>query len=105
MRRILFPLLAGLVLTAATRLFSQTPYLDHQGLTQRLKALEKAHPKLVRLESLGRSLGGRDLWAVTLTGSKAQAPSTLLVAANVDGRRLDGSVAALALAERLADPL
>lgn len=42
-------------------------YRDYQSLTQVLRELEKAHPHLVELTTIGHSFEGRDIWAVTLT--------------------------------------
>lgn len=42
-------------------------YHDYQAMTAYLKDLAKAFPELMRLESLGTSHRGRDIWAVTLT--------------------------------------
>ena len=42
-------------------------YHDYDALTDYLKALTEAHPKLATLESLGRTHQGRDVWALTLT--------------------------------------
>ncbi len=42
-------------------------YYDFEELTERLHALVAAYPGLARLESLGKTHGGRDIWAVTLT--------------------------------------
>ncbi|CAA9581866.1 MAG: Peptidase M14, carboxypeptidase A [uncultured Truepera sp.] len=42
-------------------------YYDFDELTERLHALVAAYPELARLESLGKTHQGRDIWAVTLT--------------------------------------
>ena len=44
-------------------------YLGYDALTQALRELSEAHPKLARLESVGKSHEGRDLWLVTITNS------------------------------------
>ena len=41
-------------------------YHDYAEVTKLLKALVKAHPKRSRLQSLGRSYGGREMWLLTL---------------------------------------
>lgn len=42
-------------------------YYDYEQATGLLQAIAKAHPKLARLESLGKSYGGRELWLLTVT--------------------------------------
>ena len=44
-------------------------YYDYREATELLQQLAAAHPDLVRLESLGKSYGGRDMWVVTITKS------------------------------------
>lgn len=42
-------------------------YWDYASLTTELNALATAHPSIARLESLGQSVGGRELWAMRIT--------------------------------------
>ncbi|HLL78587.1 MAG TPA: M14 family metallopeptidase [Ktedonobacteraceae bacterium] len=42
-------------------------YYTYDVLTRILHELVNAHPRLARIESIGKSLEGRDLWLVTLT--------------------------------------
>jgi len=42
-------------------------YLRYDDLTQALHALAAAHPGLVRIESIGKSFEGRDIWLATAT--------------------------------------
>lgn len=79
-------------------------YLNHQQLTARVRALAAAHPDLVRVESLARSLGGRDVWRLEL-GSVADVSNTnrpaMLVLAGAEGNDLVGSSVVLGWAEAL----
>lgn len=45
-------------------------YHDYAEVTKLLKALVEAHPKRARLQSLGRSYGGREMWLLTVTNSQ-----------------------------------
>ncbi len=45
-------------------------YYDYQQATDLLKAMAEAHPKLARLQSLGDSYAGREMWLLTVTNSK-----------------------------------
>jgi hypothetical protein len=42
-------------------------YHDYQEITDLLRKLAEAHPGRCRLESLGRSYGGREMWLLTVT--------------------------------------
>ncbi|MGQ9582242.1 MAG: M14 family zinc carboxypeptidase [Thermoplasmatota archaeon] len=46
-------------------------YHTYASMTQELRALEAAHPGMVRVESLGRTYEGRDIWAVKLSDDVA----------------------------------
>jgi len=104
----LLPLLAVLALGLASGpAAAQGPagYRDHAALTKAVQALANANKAVVRLESIGRSAGGRDIWALEIGGPgpvpPAQRPA-LLVAAGFDGDRLAGTEIALAVAGILA---
>lgn len=73
-------------------------------MTRLLKAYEKEYPNLIRVESIGKSYEGRDVWAVTATnfksGSDAEKPA-LWVDANLHASEVTGSAAALHLIHSL----
>jgi hypothetical protein len=54
-------------------------YHDHAAATKILQALEKAYPKRAKLQSLGKSYGGRDMWVLTIgnfeKGSELEKPA------------------------------
>ena len=52
-------------------------YLRYDDLSRALHALAAAHPALLRIESIGRSFEGRDIWLATLTNSwPSRGPAT-----------------------------
>ena len=78
-------------------------YHDHAQLARALDSLQRAHPRLVTLSSLGTSAGGRALQAVRLgAGAELDARPALLVVANAYGPHVVGSEIALAAAGRMA---
>jgi hypothetical protein len=84
----------------------QPKYHDHAGLTSALRALAGAHKPAVRLESIGKSRGGRDIWALEIAGPGEVAPAkrpALLIAAGFEGDHLVGSEIALAVARYLLE--
>jgi hypothetical protein len=74
-----------------------TTYLDHQALTRELGSLANGSP-LVRMESVAKTLQGRDVWVLEV-GNPAGTPLSerpaVLVVANLEGDHLVGSALAL----------
>jgi len=95
----------GLVL-AGVPAGAQAPpkYHDHAGLTKALQALAGAAGSTARLESIGRTRNGRDLWALEIAnpgGVPKDKRPALLIAAGFEGDYLAGSEIALSVAEYL----
>jgi hypothetical protein len=105
-RAALAPLLAALAL-AAVPAVAQGPsgYHDHAALTKAVQALAGANKAIVKIESLGKSRGGRDIWALQLANPGPIEPAkrpALLIAAGFEGDHLVGTEIALTVAEYLA---
>ena len=45
-------------------------YRDFKEMSQFLKDAQKKYPQLAKLESIGKSYEGRDLWLMTITDFK-----------------------------------
>jgi hypothetical protein len=97
-------LAAGLLALMATSLVQPgtgwgqvASYLDFDGLTRELRSLVNSSD-MARMESLGTTLGGREIWVVEI-GDLARGPLEerpgVLVAANLEGDHLVGSNLAL----------
>ena len=106
-------LVLGLALTAGLAAAQETPrYHTHAELTVALQALAGANKTIARLESIGKTRGGRDIWALEIANPAGVPPAkrpALLVAANFEGDHLVGSEIALSVAGYLlknypADP-
>jgi len=95
----------GLALAAGPARAQETPkYHDQAGLAKALQGLAAAHKTLARLESIGKSGGGRDIWALEIAGPGTVAPGerpALLIAGGFEGDHLAGSEIALAAASTL----
>jgi hypothetical protein len=102
------PLLAALaVAVAGVPAAAQGPagYHDHAGLTRAVQALAGANKPVVKIESLGKSRGGRDIWALAIANPGPVEPAkrpALLIAAGFEGDHLVGTEIALGVAEYLA---
>jgi hypothetical protein len=91
-------------LAAAAGAQDNVQYRNFASLTASIQGLAKAHPQLVKVESIGRTRGGRDLWAIQIAspgGPPAGERPALLVVAGLDGDHLIGGELALFLAEHL----
>jgi hypothetical protein len=79
---------------------------DYPELTALLKTMVSAHPRLLSLQSLGRSTEERDLWCLTLnnpaTGNDRSKPA-MYVDGNIHGNEVQGAEAALYLVWYLAE--
>jgi len=76
-------------------------YPGHEALSASLRKAAEARPELVKVSSLAKSAGGRDVWLVTV-GTPEKAKPAVLVVANLEADHAVGSLVALGLVERLA---
>ncbi|MFC2038121.1 M14 family metallopeptidase, partial [Chloroflexota bacterium] len=79
-------------------------YYRYEDLTRILQSYAEKHPQLVRLESIGHSYEGRDIWAVTLTNfetGEAECKPALWVDGNIHAAEISPSSACLYLINRL----
>lgn len=86
--------LTGTILPAPKLALDFTHYYPYDQMTATLKKLAKTYPKLLKLESIGKSYQGRDLWAMTInnpaTGAEAEKPA-MYIHANIHGNELQGT--------------
>src|SRR4028118_2078034 len=79
-------------------------YLHYEDLTRTLHAHAEEHPSLCRVESVGTSVEGREIWLAELTnaqtGPAAEKPA-FWVDGNTHAGEVTGSMAALYLIEHL----
>ncbi|MFY0990758.1 M14 family metallopeptidase [Halomonas sp. C05BenzN] len=74
-------------------------YLTHEALTRQLQAWAQAHPRLARLQSIGTTPQGRDIWVLTIGPEPERRRPGVWVDGNMHGTELAGSSVALAVAE------
>ena len=81
-------------------------YLRYGELTRVLHALAEDHPGLCKVESIGRSYEGREIWLAELTNLKTGPPETkpaFWVDGNTHAGEVTGSMAALYLIAHLLE--
>lgn len=74
-------------------------YLNYEELTRQLQSWARCYPHLVRLESLGQTEQGRELWLLTLGPEPERRRPAVWVDGNLHASELAGSSVALAIAE------
>ena len=81
-------------------------YHDHAALSKALRQLAQQHSRIIQLKSIGKSLKGRDIWMLQLTGTRGPDPlskQALLVVGNAEGDHVIGSEVALGMARHMAE--
>ena len=79
-------------------------YYDHAALTRALKTLSGAHPDLMTVQSIGKSVQGRDIWGVILNNPKtgpAEGKPGYYVDGNIHGNEIQGGEVALYIIDYL----
>src|ERR687891_319985 len=81
-------------------------YLRYDELTQALHALAEEHPRFCKVESIGKSYEGREIWLAELTNAEtgpAETKPAFWVDGNTHAGEVTGSMAALYLIEHLLE--
>lgn len=69
-------------------------YNDHAGVTEIVKKIAAAHPELAKLESIGKSFKGRDIWCLTITDFKKGNPDKkpgMYIDGNIHSNEIQGA--------------
>ncbi len=73
-------------------------YYDYAGITDIVKKLAAAHPDLVKVESMGKSFQGKDLWVMTISDykvGKVDRKPAMYIDGNIHSNEIQGSEFAL----------
>jgi hypothetical protein len=73
-------------------------YNDHAAISEIVKKIAAAHPNLAKLESIGKSYKGRDLWCLTITDFKkgdVNKKPAMYIDGNIHSNEVQGSEFAL----------
>jgi len=92
--------------TSLSSFATNTDYRNFETIEKQLQSLAQKHPERIKLQSVGKSAGGRSLYFVQIAGAgKASADKrpALFVGANIAGFHNAGSEAAMHLIETLAN--
>ncbi len=81
-------------------------YHDYKALTDALKQITAQNPKIAKLISIGKTLQGRDIWLLQLSGTNGPSPlekQALLICGNLEGDHVIGSEVGLGIARNLVE--
>ncbi|MHB0963996.1 MAG: M14 family zinc carboxypeptidase, partial [Gemmatimonadaceae bacterium] len=73
-------------------------WLDHTEVGERLKLMERTWPKFLKLQSLGKSYGQRDIWMMTVSNPATgpeMSKAAMFIEANVHGNEIQGTEVSL----------
>ncbi|MCK4645047.1 MAG: hypothetical protein KAU46_02240 [Candidatus Aminicenantes bacterium] len=79
-------------------------YHDYESFTRSIKQIAAKNKRITKLESIGKTLKGRDIWMLQISGVKGPKPEVkqaLLICGNLEGDHVVGSEVALGIAEFL----
>lgn len=79
----------------------QQDYSNNTTLAQRVKALTSKYPQWVKSKVLTQTLGGKDIWMLTLGTGKTEEKQAIAVVGGVEGKHLLGVEMAIGFAEKL----
>lgn len=81
-------------------------YHDYAQITDFCQRMVKAHPDLVKLQSIGKSFQGREMWLMTITDYKSGIPDRkpgFYIDGNIHGNEIQGGEIAMYTAWYLAE--
>jgi hypothetical protein len=70
-------------------------YHSYAQMTKALQDLKSRYPEIVHLQSIGKTMGGRDIWIVGLRKGDPEQPRAMLLVAGVEPTQIAGSELAL----------
>lgn len=76
-------------------------YSTNAVLAQRVKALTQKYPQWVKSKSLVQTIGGKDIWMLTIGAGKTEDKPAIAVVGGVEGKHLLGVEMAIGFAEKL----
>ena len=76
-------------------------YSNYAQVSQRINALSKSYPALLKVKSLVKTFGGKDVWMLTIGNGQTEQKPAIAIFGGVEGAHLLGTEIALGFAEKL----
>lgn len=80
---------------------AQTNYSDLAQQANRVNALARTYPQFVKVKSLAKTSGGKDIWQITLGSGDADTKPAIVIVGGVEGNQILGTELAIGFAENL----
>jgi len=80
---------------------AQGDYSNYIRQTSRLSKLSKDYPQLVKLKSITKTVGGKDIWMLTIGTGNTESKPAIAIAGGIEGNHLLGMELAIGFAEKL----
>ena len=80
---------------------NQQDYSNHAQLTERIKSLSTKYPKWIKTNALTQTLGGKEIWMITVGTGKTEQKPAIAVVGGVEGKHLLGVEMAIGFVEKL----
>ena len=81
--------------------FGQSDYRNHSQITQKLKSIQSNNPSNAKLKSITKTVGGYDIWGLTLSKGNHQNKPAIAIVGGVDGSLLLSTEMAVNIAENI----
>jgi hypothetical protein len=89
------------VLLITSLLQAQTGYSNYSHQTNRLSKLSKDYPQLVKLKSITKTTGGKDIWMLTIGNGNTESKPAIAITGGIEGNHLLGMELTIGFAEKL----
>lgn len=80
---------------------AQTGYSNYSQQSNRLITLSKTYPQTVKLKSISKTTGGKDIWMMTIGNGNTETKPGIAIVGGVEGNHLLGTELAIGFAEKL----
>ncbi len=80
---------------------AQSGYSNFNRQSARLNVLVKDNPQLVKLRSIAKTAGGKDIWMMTIGSGNTENKPAIAIVGGVEGNHLLGTELAIGFAEKL----
>jgi hypothetical protein len=94
-------LTAALLFLVCPLIQAQTGYSNAHQQANRLNSMAKSYPQLAKLQSIAKTVGGKDIWLLTIGTGNTDSKPAIAVVGGVEGNHLLGTELALSFAEQL----
>ncbi|MEP7164277.1 MAG: M14 family metallopeptidase [Ferruginibacter sp.] len=92
-----------LCISSMLTMSAQTDYSNYAQQSLRIAALAKTYPQLVKTRSVTKTVGGKDIWQVTIGTGNTESKPAIAIVGGVEGNHLLGMELAIGFAENLLE--